>query len=392
MAKRNSGEGVIYQEKSRGLWIYQVSYKDNAGMRKRKKFAAKTKQEAMEKGRKFLMGQGQLQDNSRINITVGEWVAEWLENYANPRIRPRTYEKYASSFKNYILPQFDKARLIDINPQILQKHFNALLNDGGKEKNGLSPSTVGAARRYFAECVDDAIKEGILLSNPVRFTKAPRQGKREIVVLTKDEVLKLTSVAKEINHPYMKIMMPELIWLAVNTGMRQGEIFALKWEDVDFDKPCIFVKRSLAHVVGKGAVFQDTKTKCSRRRILITSEDIIGLKEFKKQQEDYADFLGDKFKRHNLIFTSPFGYPISPTNFLRRYFKPLLKKCRISEDFTFHGLRHTHATFLLQKGVNPKIVQERLGHSSIKETMDTYSHVLPDMQIQAVTAIEDLFS
>ena len=88
----------------------------------------------------------------------------------------------------------------------------------------------------------------------------------------------------------------------------------------------------------------------------------------------------------------PFGYPISPTNFLRRYFKPLLKKCRISEDFTFHGLRHTHATFLLQKGVNPKIVQERLGHSSIKETMDTYSHVLPDMQMQAVTAIEDLFS
>ena len=92
-----------------------------------------------------------------------------------------------------------------------------------------------------------------------------------------------------------------------------------------------------------------------------------------------------------LIFTSPFGEPISPTNFSRRYFKPLLKECHINPDFTFHGLLHTHATLLLQQGVNPKIVQERLGHSSIKVTMDTYSHVLPDMQRQAVDALRELF-
>jgi len=97
------------------------------------------------------------------------------------------------------------------------------------------------------------------------------------------------------------------------------------------------------------------------------------------------------FAGHDLVFTSPFGEPMSPTNFSRRYFKPLLKKWNISSDFTFHGLRHTHATLLLRQGVNPKIVQERLGHSSIKVTMDTYSHVLPDMQRQAVDALQGIF-
>lgn len=159
----------------------------------------------------------------------------------------------------------------------------------------------------------------------------------------------------------------------------------------DFANACVFVKRSLAHVVGKGAVFQEPKTKGSRRRVLLLLEDIAALQEYRQWQWKYANELGDKFVWHNLLFTSPFGSPISPTNFNRRYFKPLLKQCRIGEGFTFHGLRHTHATLLLQQGVNPKIVQERLGHSSIKVTMDVYSHVLPDMQKQAVDALRELF-
>lgn len=121
------------------------------------------------------------------------------------------------------------------------------------------------------------------------------------------------------------------------------------------------------------------------------ADDVKSLHEYKKWQENFADELGDKFAGHGLVFTSPFGEPISPTNFTRRYFRPLLKKCKINEDFTFHGLRHTHATLLLQQGVNPKIVQERLGHSSIKVTMDTYSHVLSDVQRQAVDALQGIF-
>ena len=391
MARRTAGEGVIYQEKKRGLWIYQVSYKDATGIRKRKKFAAKTRHEAMEKGKAFLLDSGQRNDVGKVDMTVGEWVPEWLTNYAKPRVRERTLEKYKSCLENYILSKFQSARLCDLTSALLQKHFNSLLTNGRSDQKGLSPSTIGAARRYFAQCLDDAIKEGIIIQNPARMTKPPRLVRREIVVLTKDEAATLVENSRKIKNTFMRVMMPELISFVLHTGVRQGEAFGMKWEDVDFENSCIFVKRSLAHVVGKGAVLQETKTKTSRRRVLLLQEDVTALKEYQKWQQNYADELGDKFKWSGLVFTSPFGSPISPTNFARRYFHPLLKQCGIKEGFTFHGLRHTHATLLLQQGVNPKIVQERLGHSSIKVTMDVYSHVLPDMQKEAVDALKGLF-
>jgi len=391
MARRTAGEGVIYQDKIRSLWIYQVSFKDDKGKRKRKKFAAKTRQEAMDKGISFLVSTGAKVDTSRAEMTVAEWISDWLLRLAKPRLRPRTLEKYISSFKNYILPQLGLTRLCDLNTVIIQNHFNTLLIDGRSDNRGLSPSTVSAARRYFALAIDDAIREGIMVQNPVRMTKAPRIQRREIVVLDKFEIDNLVKAAGEIDHPFMSVMMPVLISLAVRTGLRQGEVFGLKWEDVDFINTCVMVKRSLAHVVGRGAVFQETKTKTSRRKVLLMSEDVEMLQKYRKWQRSYAEDLGDMFEWHNLVFTSPFGAPISPTNFSRRYFKPLIKKCRIADGFTFHCLRHTHATLLLQQGVNPKIVQERLGHSSIKVTMDTYSHVLPDMQKQAVEALGKLF-
>ena len=391
MAKRSSGEGSIGYDKKRRLWQFQLYYFDDHGIRKRKKFTARTQHDAIEKGRTFQRQIGQIKDISRTDITVEKWIDEWLDNYAKPRIRPRTLEKYTSSLKNYIVPKFKEVPLRDLNSAMLQRHFNALLELGRKDGQGLSPSTIGAARRYFAQSVDDAIKEGILMQNPVRMTKAPRLQRKEIIVINKEEIFELIEKARKIDHPFMSAMMPQLIELTVHTGLRQGEVFGLKWDDVDFVNGCIFIRRSLAHVVGKGAVFQEPKTKGSRRRVLLLSEDVSKLQEYRKWQRQYADDLGDKFEWHNLLFTSPFGMPISPTNFSRRYFKPLLAQCRIDKGFTFHGLRHTHATLLLQQGVNPKIVQERLGHSSIKVTMDTYSHVLPDMQQQAVNALNDLF-
>ena len=313
-----------------------------------------------------LLGSGQRNDVGKTDITVGEWVPEWLMNYARPRVRDRTLEKYKSCLENYILSKFRSMLLRDITSALLQKHFNSLLANGRSDQKGLSPSTIGAARRYFAQCLDDAIKEGIIIQNPARMTKPPRLVRREIVVLTKDEAATLVENSRKIKNTFMRVMMPELISFVLHTGLRQGEAFGMKWEDVDFENSCIFVKRSLAHVVGKGAVLQETKTKTSRRRVLLLQEDVTALKEYQKWQQNYADELGDKFNWSGLVFTSPFGSPISPTNFARRYFHPLLKQCGITEGFTFHGLRHTHATLLLQQGVNPKIVQERLGHRLFK--------------------------
>ena len=390
MRKRNSGEGGFFHDVKRGIWIYQLRYTDAYGNRGRKKFAAKTKREAMQKGKEFIDSLNRAANDDE-KLTVGKWIKNWLENYAKPNVRPRTYEKYSSSLKAYILPTFENVLLNELTAADLQKHLNRLLETGRADGTGLSSSTVRGTRRYLSMCIDDAVKSGLVSSNVVRLTKAPKLSKKEIAVLSKDEIARLINAAKEIDHQFMRVVMPQIISLTVHTGMRQGEVFGLKWDDIDFEKSCLFIRRSLAHVIGKGAVFQAPKTKNSVRRILLMPEDVKNLRTYKKWQENYSEELGDLFAGHNLVFTSPFGEPMSPTNFSRRYFKPLLKKCDISSEFTFHGLRHTHATLLLRQGVNPKIVQERLGHSSIKVTMDTYSHVLPDMQRQAVDALQGIF-
>ena len=391
MSKRTSGEGGFFHDEKRGIWIFQVRFTDATGKRGRKKFAAKTKREAMQKGREFLenIQQGMSVDHDKM--TVGDWSERWLTEYVKPHVRPRTCEKYRSCFDRYVIPFYGAMPLRELNASDLQAHFNGLRRNGRADGTGLSASTVRATRRYFCMCLDDAVRAGLLLNNPVRNTKPAKLIKKEYVVLDKNQVTRMIQAAAEIDSPVMCRVMPVLLALTAHTGMRQGEVFGLKWEDVDLDHACIFIRRSLAHVIGKGAVFQEPKTKNSRRRILLLKEDVDVLRHYQEWQQQYAEDLGDKYAMRELVFASPFGTPISPTNFTRRYFRPLLRRCGIDETFTFHGLRHTHATLLLQQGVNPKIVQERLGHSSIKVTMDTYSHVLPDMQRQAVEAMERIF-
>ena len=204
MGRRNAGEGVIYQDKNRGLWIYQVSYKNSEGVAKRKKFAAKTKHEAMEKGKTFLMSNQQDNTILKPDMTVAAWIEEWMENYVKPRIRPRTFEKYLSSLKNYTVPKFGNLKLSALETSSLQKHFNSLLVDGRADGKGLSSSTVRAARRYFAMCIDDAVREGLVLRNVVRLTKSPKLTRKEIVVLTKDEVSTLIETAKQIDNEFIK--------------------------------------------------------------------------------------------------------------------------------------------------------------------------------------------
>lgn len=394
MAKRANGEGTTYYNEKRKLWIHEQSYIDNeTGEKCRKKFAAKTQKEALAKGREFKKSI----DNGLISkankITVGEWVDCWLNDYIKMKVRPRTWEKYKSCIDCYIKPRYQKVLLKDLKSPDLQRHFNSLLQTGGNHGCGISSSTVRGCRRYFSMCLDSAIKAGLLEKNIVKLTESPKLTKAEIVTLSPDEIKLLLSKASSIsNNDYINTMFPTLLEIALHTGMRQGELLGLKWTDIDFDANCIYIRRSLTFIVGKGAVFQEPKTNTSKRRILLTRSDIELLKKYRNLQYIYSLELGDKYIDSNLVFCGMFGQPMHVGNLIKRYFKPLIKLCNIQGKFTFHCLRHTHATLLLQQGVNPKIVQERLGHSSIKMTMDIYSHVLPDMQNVAINALDKIFN
>lgn len=179
MARRNFGEGTVYFDETKKIWVFQVSYRDADGKRQRKKFKAKSKREAMKKGHAFLSSINMGLKPTGGKVTVGQWVREWLPNYVRPRIRPRTFEKYQSSINNFILPVFAETPLDELKAADVQKHLNSLLENGRQNGEGLSSSTVRAARRYSCMCLDDAVKADLIARNVVRFTKPAKLIKKK---------------------------------------------------------------------------------------------------------------------------------------------------------------------------------------------------------------------
>jgi integrase len=175
--------------------------------------------------------------------------------------------------------------------------------------------------------------------------------------------------------------------LAIHTGLRRSEILGLKWTDVDLDAGTLSVQRSLE----RGGAFNLPKRNKSHRTVKLTGQVVEALKSHRIRQNEDRLGLGSLWEDHNLVFPNRLGKPMNADNLYHREFKPLLKKAGLS-GFTFYSLRHTCATLLFSKSVNPKIVQEMLGHATISQTMDTYSHVMPGMSDIAATALEEALS
>lgn len=182
-----------------------------------------------------------------------------------------------------------------------------------------------------------------------------------------------------------------LYLLAVTTGMRQGELLGLKWEDVDLGTGTLRVRRTLSTATGGGHVFTAPKTAKSRRSIKLPKPALFSLRKHREAQLEEKDRVAGLWKDNDLVFATRVGTPISRQDLITRSFKPLLRSANLP-DIRFHDLRHTCATLLLGRGVHAKLVQELLGHASISVTLDTYSHVLPSMGDRTATAMEDVLS
>lgn len=400
MAKRGHGEGTVFERKDRpGVWRAEFSYADPVtGQTKRKKFERAGRKEALTAGKEWIkqVEGGLLPDADKL--TLGEWIDRWLEDYAKPKLRVKSYDKYEGCLRLYVKPYLGKVAIIKLKSPDVQKLFNKLMVDGGQPeiqtiagkeqvtRKGLSSVTVRITRRYLCMCLDQAVKVGLITRNVAKDTDPPKLVKKEIKALTQEQAAALTEATKdfgEITHVAIQI--------ALGTGMRLGEIFGLKWDCVDLKEGNIQVKRAL--VTNKaGQLFQEPKTASSRRKIPITTDLIKELRKYKKWQEWQRHLMGDKWQDNDLVLANTIGKVISTTTFTSACFKPALEKAGISRETRFHDLRHTHATLLLAQGISAKIVQERLGHANISMTLDTYSHVTPDMQRAAVDALEGLFT
>ena len=178
--------------------------------------------------------------------------------------------------------------------------------------------------------------------------------------------------------------------LAITTGLRQGELLGFKRDDVDPGSGSLQVRRTLTTAKG-GPVLSAPKTKGSRRTVKLSQTALEALRSHLERQLGEVDRAGGLWRENGLIFASEVGKPLDRRCVTTYRFKPLLKRARLPQ-IRFHDLRHTCATVLLSKNVNPKVVSEMLGHSSIAITLDTYSHVLPTMQESAAKAMEDALS
>jgi integrase len=205
----------------------------------------------------------------------------------------------------------------------------------------------------------------------------------EIAALSPDDAQRLLKTAEGTSYD-------SLVYLALMTGLRQGELLGLRWQDVNLEASVLHVRQTCQWLSGEGFIFRQPKTYRGTRPVALSRATVERLREHRRRQLEQRLAAGPAYEDNDLVFANALGAPVHPTN-LRRAWLALAREAGL-DRLRFHDLRHAHASLLLQQGVHPKIVSERLGHAGVAITLDLYSHVLPDLQAQAADGLDDLLS
>ncbi|MDP9438491.1 MAG: site-specific integrase [Actinomycetota bacterium] len=342
---------------------------------KRKVLYGKTRAEVAEKLTRAMADRDGGLASDTGNLALGGYLERWLEVSVKGNVRPRTLDNYRMHVRRHIAPALGHIKLKTLSPAHVQCFYRAKLDAG------LASSTVRYMHAVLHRALKQALRWGLVPRNVVEAVDPPKVEQEEAKALSPAEVKTLLLEARGDR-------LEALYVLAVHTGLRQGELLGLRWDDVDFKTGKLRVSRQLQNMRdGSGLVFAPLKTGKGRRTIRLTNAASVALKRHRRRQAEEKLGAGTFYGDRGLIFATGKGTPLNASNVHSRSFKPLLKRAGLP-DRRFHDLRHTCATLMLSQGVNPKIAQEVLGHANVAQTMDTYSHVLPDMQEPAVAAME----
>lgn len=379
MKRRGKKEGSIYRRKSDGKWVASITL-DNG---KRKVFYGDKREEVADKLSKALYEQQQGILATTSKQTVEQFLHTWLESTQEGSVKPRTYERYEEIVRLHIVPIIGSCQLQKLTPQ----HVQALYAKKQKEK--LSPTTINTIHNVLHKALEMAKRWELVTRNVCDLVSPPARREHEVTPLNEEQVRKLLAISNGSN-------VEALVKLALATGMRRGELLGLKWRDIDFKKGVLQVRRTMTRIPRKfrkpeqrSYVEAPPKTKKSKRSIVLIPFATEALIEHRKRQNEIRKKAGDSWVNSDLIFCTSRGTPLNPTNDVLEPFKLLLKKAGLP-DVRFHDLRHSAATLLLSLGIHPKIVQELLGHSNINITLTIYSHVLPNMQENAMGKLNDM--
>lgn len=315
------------------------------------------------------------------DVTMAELIEHWWEHYAETSLADDTQTARRSYISNHINPSIGHIPAIKLRSQHLQRLYTTKLKKGraDSKEGGLSPSTIHDIHKVVRGALALGVEWEIVPRNVADSVKLPKLEESEMKIWTDEEAKKFLAHVRE-HRLY------PLYYLAITTGMRRGEILGLRWQDINWGQRTLSIRQRLN---SKAKVKKRTKTKTSKRSISLSPSELAVLRNHRKQQLIDLVSLGVR-NEHDLVFLSEAGTPINPRNLLRN-FQNESKKAKVP-IITIHALRHTCATLMLLRGVHAKIVSERLGHSRVSITLDLYSHVLPNMQMDAALALESLLA
>src|SRR5919202_1260594 len=382
MGKRGNGEGSIYR-RNNGTWAAQYTVWTAEG-RKRRSVSGKTRAEVSRKLTEALANRdgGLVYDAGKL--TVEQYLDRWLTDSVKGTVKEATYANYSYIARVHISPTLGRVNLKNLNPAHVRGFYRE------KARSGLSTATVKKMHVVLRKALSQAVSDSLIPRNAADGVKLPRVSApgEEIKPLSSEESAAFLEAARGER-------LEALYVLAIHCGLREGELLALRWEDADLEtpKPALLVRRTLTRGEdGRGWTVGASTKSGKGRRVRLTRQAVTALKDHHKRQLEERMRLAGLWQDKGLVFPNENGSLFNPSNLRNRSFKRIKARAGVREDLRFHDLRHTCATLLLGEGVNAKVVSEMLGHASITITLNTYSHVLPDMQDSATDAMEAVLS
>jgi len=370
--RRGPNEGTIYRRPD-GRWVAGITGPGG----KRKFFYGRTRLEVARKlavaQRNQSLGLPMLNDR----MPLAEFLQEWLAEKVKPSVRPYTYMAYEVNVRVHIVPALGRVPLTQLNPQQVQRFVNQKLEDG------LAPKTVKYIRQTLHAALAHAERWGLVHRNVASLVEIPRHEQREMSAFT-------TAEARRFLQAIEGDRLEALFRVALALGLRQGEALGLRWSDVDFEVGTLRVRHGLQRH-GHEYHLMPPKTARSRRVIPLPPSIAAALLAHRGRQKKERLHAGPSWdEQWDLVFCRPNGKPLDHTR-VNSHFGQLLQDAGLPR-IRFHDLRHSCATLLLVQGVPPRVVMEILGHSDIAMTMNTYTHVLPELQQQAAQRIEEFLT
>jgi integrase len=370
--RRSQGEGSVFRQQN-GRWrgVLDLGWVD--GKRVRRWVSAPTEREVLAKLTELKETQRKGLNLAARPRTFGEWLDEWLAMKERQGTRGTTLRGYRWLIREHIRPTLGRKPLDKLSPTDVRRLVET------KSASGLSGQSVRLMHGLIRNVLADAEREELVYRNVAKLVRPPGVQRAEVRALTVEEARRLVAVIKGDRF--------EALWLcALTLGLRKGELLGLRWTDIDFDAGTLRVRQALQRVDGR-LVLVEPKTSLSRRTVPVPAATLAALRSRRAQQDEEQLAAKNTWVQWGLVFTTHIGRPIDPRNLSRSWY--LIRERAELGPVRVHDLRHSCASFMLAAGASPRTVMKTLGHSQIGLTMNTYTHVLPDLERTAVDAAAD---